>query len=599
MSNNRKILSVILALILVLSVFGIVPFSVNAGKADVTATAYTEGDFLYGLDGGNNASISFYIGKGGNVTIPSTLGGYPVTKIEKEAFCNSRDLTSITIPDTVTTIDNRAFVECSGLTGITIPKSVTYIDYEAFEACTNLASITVDPDNTVYDSRNNCNAIIKTESNELICGCMNTVIPDSVTSIGDYAFCDCTGLTCIDIPGSVTHIAYLQSAFAGCSGLKSITVDPANTVYDSRNNCNAIIITNSNLLIYGCMNTVIPDAVTRIDGNAFYDCTGLTSIDIPDSVTSIDPHAFRGCTGLTSVKLSGSLTYINHSTFCDCTSLTSVIIPNSVKGIDSRAFSGCTSLTSVIIPDSVTGIGNLSFYDCPNLTSVTIPASVKFFGESTLGINDSGFTDGFRIYGYEGSAAETYASKNHFTFIKLTDHQDKASGVSASVTDDVELRVADVLDQMPANTIKAYDISLLKNGKAVQPANVVTVKIPCDDPDAKVYRQETDGSLTDMNAVYRDGYLVFKTTHFSRYLVATGAEVDLAICGDADGDGQISTIDATILQRYLARLSVPYDEETLMNADVDGDGELSVIDVTVILRYCARIRTPYPVGQRI
>ena len=255
-----------------------------------------------------------------------------------------------------------------------------------------------------------------------------------------------------------------------------------------------------------------------------------------------------------------------------------IAIPDSVTEIDWWAFKGCTSLAKVTIPDSVVSIGGNAFDTSRPLT----------------------------IYGYEGSAAQTYADRNeNITFVPLDTATDE-SGVTADVMNGVTLDAKNITDTFDGSVlpkgailIAAYDVNLEKDGKAVQPANVVTVKIPCDDPDAKVYRQETDGSLTDMNAVYRDGYLVFKTTHFSRYLVATGAEVDLAICGDADGDGQISTIDATILQRYLARLSVPYDEETLMNADVDGDGELSVIDVTVILRYCARIRTPYPVGQRI
>ena len=169
-----------------------------------------------------------------------------------------------------------------------------------------------------------------------------------------------------------------------------------------------------------------------------------------------------------------------------------------------------------------------------------------------------------------------------------------------SVTDGVELRVADVLDQMPADTIKAYDISLLKNGKAVQPEHVVTVKIPCDDPDAKVYRKEADGSLTDMNAVYQDGYLSFKTTHFSVYIVATGAEVDIAICGDADGDGEVTVNDATFIQRYLVGSDISIDPAVIeRNCDVDGDGKVNVIDVTLIQRKLAGLPVRYPIGEAL
>ena len=148
------------------------------------------------------------------------------------------------------------------------------------------------------------------------------VIPDSVTSIGDWAFARCSSLTSIVIPDSVTSIG--EEAFYGCKSLTSVVVAEGNTVYDSREQCNAIIHTATNTLIRGCQNTIIPDSVTSIVGGAFEYCSSLTSIVIPDGVTSI-----------------------GYAAFCDCSSLTSIVIPDSVTSIGEWAFSDCSSLTSI------------------------------------------------------------------------------------------------------------------------------------------------------------------------------------------------------------------------------------------------------------
>ena len=226
--------------------------------------------------------------------------------IETETNNLIRGCQSTIIPNSVTSIENSAFDDCSGLTSITIPNTVTSIGNSAFHYCSGLTSIVVEEGNTFYDSRNNCNALIDTKTNRLIRGCQSTIIPNSVTSIGDYAFYGCSGLTSIIIPNSVTSIG--RYAFYGCSGLTSIT---------------------------------IPNSVTSIGERAFYGCSGLTSITIPNSVTSIGNNVFQGCSGLTSIIIPNSVTSIGDYAFDDCKGLTSITIPNSVTSIGERAFSNC------------------------------------------------------------------------------------------------------------------------------------------------------------------------------------------------------------------------------------------------------------------
>ena len=231
-----------------------------------------------------------------------------VTKIGDGAFVWCESLTSVTIPDSVTTIGNKAFYDCSSLTSVTIPDSVTTIEDYAFSGCSSLTSVTI-PDSvtTIGDSAfSRCESLQefngKFPSEDGRClivdgtlisfapaGLTEYAIPDSVTTIGDYAFAFCSSLTSVTIPDSVTTIG--DSAFAYCDSLTSIT---------------------------------IPDSVTTIGDKAFYDCDSLTSVTIPNSVTTIGSYAFSSCRSLTSVTIPDSVTTIGDYSFAWCSSLTSV-----------------------------------------------------------------------------------------------------------------------------------------------------------------------------------------------------------------------------------------------------------------------------------
>ena len=297
------------------------------------------------------------------ITLPESL-----IKIGDYAFEECYNLGAISFPDKLTEIGEGAFFYCSSLPKITIPKGVTEIGDGAFAGCSGLTSIVVAQGNANYDSRNKCNGIVEKSSNTLIAGCINTVIPNNVTTIGygvfgglanltsinipssvttiaDDAFAVCSGLTSIIIPENLTSIA--TYAFVGCTNLTSIVVTPGNEVYDSRNDCNAIIETSSNTLIIGCSATIIPEGVTKIGYNAFWG-TKLASIVIPEGVTEIGQDAFYECMELTSVTLPESLSRIDYNAFRG-SGITSIILPQNLMSIESGAFADCENLRDVYI----------------------------------------------------------------------------------------------------------------------------------------------------------------------------------------------------------------------------------------------------------
>ncbi|MDB4441644.1 leucine-rich repeat domain-containing protein [Akkermansiaceae bacterium] len=352
----------------------------------------------------------------GELVIPNTIGGNPVTSIGYQAFSNCTSLTSITIPDGVTSIGWNAFYKCTSLTSITIPNSVTSIGDWAFRDCTNLTSITI-PDG-VTSIGNDAFAI---------CSSLTSItIGNGVTSIGDFAFYKCTSLTSITIPDSVTSIG--RRAFDGCTSLTSITIGNGVTSIGGS-------------AFYGCTNLTsitIGNGVISIGGSAFQFCSSLTSITIPNSVTSIGRYAFYKCTSLTSITFQGDaptvgndpfrdvadgavalVTIENQASFggfgqkwnrltvsnsidvidltwtttdgevtitdCDEATTGGLVIPatiggNPVTSIGDDAFRDCTSLTSVTIPDGVTSIGAYTFFDCTSLTNIIFQGDAPTVG---------------------------------------------------------------------------------------------------------------------------------------------------------------------------------------------------------------------------
>ncbi len=327
-----------------------------------TVGAYT---WTYSITGDtaeiyNNGSAAISPSPTGVVTIPSMLGGKPVTSIGESAFFFCSELESVTIPDSVTSIGISAFSGCSRLTNVTIPDGVTSIGASAFSGCSGLANLVI-PDSVAdigsgafYD----CSGLTGIDGFIIIRnvlygyygGQTNVSIPDNVTSIEYGAFDGCSGLTSVRIPDGVTSIG--DSAFCGCTGLTSVT---------------------------------IPDSVTNIGDSAFYGCTGITRVTIPDSVKSIGSYAFKDCnncgetiinvvdiaalcTNAVCIKLQGQIRL-----FVDGVEMFDLQIPDGVTSIAGYAFYGCSGLTSVTIPDSVTSIEYGAFFGCRGLEDIKLP----------------------------------------------------------------------------------------------------------------------------------------------------------------------------------------------------------------------------------
>lgn len=377
--------------------------------------------------------------------------------------------TSIEIKDGVTSISARTFINCKNLVNIAIPDSVKYIGDGAFGGCCNLNNIT---------------------------------IPEGVTDIGDYAFCDCINLASINLPDSIANVG--TCAFFGTEWYDNQNdgiVYINNVAYNYKGNMpenTSLTLKDSTTVIAdeafsACENLIgitIPYGVTNIGKSAFSGCTNLENVNIPDSVKSIGEEAFRDCRlAFTNIALSNNIKSIGAYAFCGCTNLTSITIPNSITTIENSTFSGCSNIIDIVIPDSVTVIGSSAFYDCTNITnvtipnsvisifdgafancsslkSITIPDSVTEIGYQSLGYlsyydEEVGYVektvDDFTIKGFKDSAAEDYAYKNGFVFVKL------GKEITGDVNGDGVISVADatLIQKHSASIIDFTDEQLL------------------------------------------------------------------------------------------------------------------------------------------
>ncbi len=340
-------------------------------------------DFL--IDRVSNTIIS-YLGKAECVVFPAS-----VTSVGNSAFEGCESLQSLTLPDSLTSIGNSVFEGCSSLQSLTLPASLASIGDRAFWGCSSLQSLTL-PDSLTSIGSNPfilcSNLKLQSKSSRfvvaedlLIDRVSNTIIsylgkaecvvlPASVTSIGDFAFSDCSSLHSLTLLDSVTSIG--DCAFSDCESLQSLTLPASLTsIGDSAfGGCSSL------------HSLTLPDSLTSIGDFAFSDCSSLHSLTLPASLTSIGDCAFSCCKSLQSLTLPASLTSIGDDAFYRCESLQSLTLPDSLASIGDRSFWGCKSLQSLTLPDSLTSIGDDAFYRCESLRYIIIPEnSVEKFKE--------------------------------------------------------------------------------------------------------------------------------------------------------------------------------------------------------------------------
>ncbi|MDE6792654.1 MAG: leucine-rich repeat protein, partial [Muribaculaceae bacterium] len=387
---------------------------------------FNSGEFEYRVisEEEKTCEISDYFGKDSKLEIPSIItrenDSFTIVGIGNGVFRESKDITVITLPETITTIGDYCFYR-SSLSEINIPESVSEIGSYAFTR-TLISSPTLPRSLTILGEYAfmGCNSIFNITIPESLinlpvgvfeeCLALSSVtLPNTIEKIGAAAFYGCTNLRSINIPESVKIIGYnafenvsskIKVNFASIESVCSIIFmgRNANPAYRSPNlfiNGQLVqdlvipetVTSIGDFTFYGCSNltsVTLPETVTSIGSFTFYGCTGLTSVSLPEPLTSIGQSAFDNCKGLTSITLSKSLTNIGSGAFQNCDQLRSIIIPNEVTKLGTEIFRGCYKLKSIIIPDNIKSIGDRAFYDCSRLSDITIPEELKEIGQSAF-----------------------------------------------------------------------------------------------------------------------------------------------------------------------------------------------------------------------
>ena len=333
---------------------------------------------------------------------------YKICQIAAKGFMDCCFIKKLVIDEGIKTVGRLAFYGCSDLRSVSIPSTVSSFGECIFYNCPELISIDVNKANPDFDSREQCNAVIRTSDNAVELGCAGTLFPKSVSQISIRAFCGCTGLVSLNIPEWIEIIE--DFAFSDC-------FSPSNKEWYTNKEKNALICDST--LFAGCYNTTINSDIKRIYASAFNGCRRLTKVFIPASVDRVDARAFSGCVNLVSLVVDPKNKVYDSREDCNCIvesqsnkiicGSSVAVIPKSVSSIGKYAFSGMNTPTVLRIPDNVLKVEEFAFERCNNLYQVVIPANTE--------INYEAFFDCTRltsaIYEPQNKSVKT---KNDLTF---------------------------------------------------------------------------------------------------------------------------------------------------------------------------------------
>ena len=296
-----------------------------------------------------------------------------VKRIGHHAFFGCSSLKTVVLPESLTEIGAEAFEGCNSLISMVIPQKVDSIaEGNIFMACNSLTSVVVDSANSNYDSRSNCNGIVRKSDSALIASCRNTSLSNDITALGAYCF-EGTIIHSVNIHKNIQSIS--ENAFELCYELDEINVSAENPNYASVKGSNALLSKDGKTLLVGCRTTVIPENVETIGNNAFAGRYSKLMLRIPENVKSIGMFAFSSCNAICEVILPESLHSIGSYAFSGCANLSVVQLLAPVT-IEEETFSGCYNLSSVSFPDGLAEIGRNAFKGCKSLKQINIPSSV-------------------------------------------------------------------------------------------------------------------------------------------------------------------------------------------------------------------------------